>query len=60
MPDANNKSAGETRFVRLELPIEIHDRLRVLAAEARQAMSQYVRQLVETTVKASTKGKPQR
>lgn len=40
------RTTGVEMPVRLTLPPEQHDRLRLLAAAARLPMSQYVRQLV--------------
>ena len=39
-----------TVAIRLDVPPKVRDRLRVLAAQAGLAMSQYVRQLVETAL----------
>lgn len=50
-------TSAETKFVRLELPIETHIKLRVIAAQLGMSMAQYTRILVEDHVRDMESGK---
>lgn len=49
-------TASETKYVRLELPVDTHLQLRVMAAKQGMSMAEYTRHLVEQHVRS--KGKP--
>jgi len=44
-------TTSETKFVRLELPIEAHIKLRVIAAKQGKSMAEYTRALVENHIR---------
>jgi hypothetical protein len=50
-------TTSETKFVRLELPIETHIKLRVIAAKRGMSMAEYTRALVEEHVRSVESGK---
>lgn len=49
-------NATETKFVRLELDMESHQHLRVVAAQHGKSMSAYVKSLVEQDLASRKKG----